>query len=368
MDVAGRVIAGIAGVVVIVSVLDAAIRTFVLPRGTVVSLTRVISRGVYNVFRLVMRPMSTYESRDRVLALYAPVALLVLPASFLVGLLFGFAGLYHAVLDAPFSTALRESGSALFTLGFATPVSTGATLLVYAEAGLGLALLALLISYLPTMYGAFSRREVSVSELSVRAGTPPTPASWLVRAFKTGFNPRFPEVWEHWELWFVELEETHTSLAFLNFFRSPDPQRSWVTATGTVLDTAALHISLVDAPYSPEAAVCVRSGYLALRSIARFFGIPFDPDPAPDDPISIDRSEFDEVAAQLEAGGVPLKADRDQAWRDFRGWRVNYDSVLLAIAGFLSSPYGLWSSDRSPVRVHRPPIGRRARVAFRAPR
>jgi hypothetical protein len=98
-----------------------------------------------------------------------------------------------------------------------------------------------------------------------------------------------------------------------------------------------------------------------------FFGIPYDSDPKPDDPISIDRSEFDEVAAQLEAGGVPLKADLDQAWREFAGWRVNYDSVLLAIAGFLAAPYGKWSSDRSPVQAsrHRPPIGRRGRAAFR---
>ena len=111
--------------------------------------------------------------------------------------------------------------------------------------------------------------------------------------------------------------------------------------------------------------MCIRSGYVALRSIARFFGIPYDADPAPTDPISIDRSEFDKVIAQLEAAGVPLKADHDQAWRDFAGWRVNYDALLLAIAGFLVAPYGKWSSDRSPVQIHRPPIGRRARAAMR---
>ncbi len=367
METAGRVLAGIAGVALVLGVLDAAIRTFVLPRGTVVSLTRIISRAVRSVFSLVLRPIDTYEGRDRVLALYAPVALLVLPATFLFGLYIGFAGVFYAITDVGLTTALRYSGSALFTLGFATPVSTARTFVVYGEAGLGLALLALLISYLPTMYGAFSRREVSVSQLSVRAGTPPTPAEWIVRAFRTGFDARFPEVWEHWELWFVELEETHTSLAFLNFFRSPNPQRSWVTSTGAVLDAAALHLALVDAPYSPEAAVCIRSGFLALRGVARFFGIPFDPHPSPDDPISIDRSEFDEVAAELEAGGVPLKHDRDQAWRDFAGWRVNYDAVLLAIAGFLVAPYGKWSSDRSPLRVHRPPIGRRAGASLRSP-
>jgi hypothetical protein len=364
MHTTARVLAGIGGALIVVFVLDAAIRTFVLPRGVIVRLTRVISRGVRAVFGIVLHPIGTYEGRDRVLALYAPVALLVLPASFLAGMYVGFSAIFWACTDVRFAMAMRFSGSALFTLGFATPNTTPPTAIVYAEAGMGLALLALLISYLPTMYAAFSRREVSVSRLSVRAGTPPTPAELLVRAFKTGFDARLGELWESWELWFVELEETHTSLAFLNFFRSPNPRRSWITATGAILDTAALQISLVDAPYSPEAAVCIRSGFLALRAIATFFGIRFDPDPAPDDPISIDRSEFDEVAVRMAAGGVPLKADRDQAWRDFVGWRVNYDAVLLAIAGFLVAPYGQWSSDRSPVRVHHPPI-RGGRVSKR---
>ena len=368
METAGRVLAGIAGAALVLAVLDAALRTFVLPRGTVVSLTRLISRGVRAVFSVVLRPIDTYEGRDRVLAMYAPIALFTLPAVFLVGILLGFALLYHAFLASPFDLALKESGSALFTLGFATPSSTGATFLVYAEAGLGLAMLALLISYLPTMYSAFSRREIPVSQLSVRAGTPQTPAEWFIRAYRTGFEDRLPTMWEMWEVWFVELEETHTSLAFLNFFRSPNPQRSWVTATGAVLDTAALHISIIDAPYSAEGAVCIRAGFVALRAIASFFGLPYDPAPSPDDPISIDRSEFDEVVAQLEAAGVPLKADRDQAWRDFAGWRVNYDSVLLEIAGFLVAPYGLWSSDRSPIGRHRPPIGRRGRAAMRGGR
>ena len=86
--------------------------------------------------------------------------------------------------------------------------------------------------------------------------------------------------------WFTELEETHTSLGVLAFFRSPNPHRSWVTASGAVLDTAALRLSVLDIACSPQAALCIRSGYLALREIADFFGFDYDHDPAPDDPIS----------------------------------------------------------------------------------
>jgi len=86
----------------------------------------------------------------------------------------------------------------------------------------------------------------------------------------------------------------------------------------------------------------------------RFFGIPFDPDPAPDDPIAIARSEFDDVWDQLAADGVPLVADRDQAWRDFAGWRVNYDTVLLSLAQITMAPFAPWTSDRSPIDHIRP--------------
>src|SRR3954452_15233320 len=115
METAGRVRAGIGGALVVLAVLDAAIRTFVLPRGVVVSLTRIISRAVRNVFSLVLRPIDTYEARDRVLAMYAPVALLVLPATFLVAIYVGFAGIFYAFMDITFTTALRFSGSSLFT-------------------------------------------------------------------------------------------------------------------------------------------------------------------------------------------------------------------------------------------------------------
>jgi hypothetical protein len=121
-----------------------------------------------------------------------------------------------------------------------------------------------------------------------------------------------------------------------------------------------LHNSVVEVPWSPQAGLCIRSGFLALRSVADYFGVPFDPDPAPTDPISVVRTEFDEACRELEAGGLRLKTDRDQAWRDFSGWRVNYDRPLVALSGLLMAPYAPWSSDRSlrfrvPVRSRRRP-------------
>ncbi|MGI9119324.1 MAG: hypothetical protein ACR2G7_04250, partial [Acidimicrobiales bacterium] len=137
------------------------------------------------------------------------------------------------------------------------------------------------------------------------------------------------------------------------------PERSWVTAAGVVLDAASLTASVLDLPRSPRAELCIRSGYRSLRAIADFYGIRNDPDPSPDDPISIDRQEFDQACDRLSQAGVPLVDDRDKAWSDFAGWRVNYDTVLVTLAGFVMAPYATWSSDRAPVRPHRAPVRRR---------
>ena len=141
-----------------------------------------------------------------------------------------------------------------------------------------------------------------------------------------------------WERWFVDVEETRGSLPALVFFRSPQPDHNWVTAAGAVLDSAALTLSTVEWPRDVQAEFCLRAGYLCLRRIAGLFKVPFDPDPTPDDPISISREEWQAVVDALKEHGVPLKADLDQAWRDFSGWRVNYDAVLLALANIVSAP------------------------------
>ena len=103
----------------------------------------------------------------------------------------------------------------------------------------------------------------------------------------------------------------------------------------------------------------IRSGYLTLRHIADFFGIPVDHDPQPSDPISVRREEFDEVYERLLAAGLPMKPDRDRCWRDFAGWRVNYDAALVGLAHRTMAPPALWSSDRTPDTHAVPPILRR---------
>lgn len=339
----------ITGTAVVAATLLSAVRTFVLPRSAPDKLTRVVFRIMRLLFSPWTRQVHTYEQRDRVMAFFAPVSLLVLLPFWLGLVLFGYMFMFWALGVQPWSLAFTVSGSSLLTLGFAIVKTLPQTILAFSEATIGLILVALLVAYLPTMYSAFSKREAAVSMLEVRAGSPPSAVELFERFHRLRRFDQLNRLWTDWEIWFVDVEETHTSLPALAFFRSPQPDRSWVTAAGAVLDAAALSASTLDIPRDPQADLCIRAGFLALRRVAAYFRIPYDPEPQPNDPISIGRDEFDAAYDHLAAQGVPLKPDRDQCWRDFAGWRVNYDTVLLALAGLTMAPYAPWSSDRSPM-------------------
>jgi hypothetical protein len=335
------------GFALLVLVVDSALRTFVLPRAAAPIITRTVFVGLRVVFNRLARLAKTYDGRDRVMALYGPVGLVILPLVWLFMMIIAFSAFFHALGVQGYQRAFEMSGSSIFTLGFVRPPDFPTVTLAFIEAATGLALLALLIAYLPTIYGAFSRREVLVAQLAVRAGEPPSGVNVLVRAQGMDRFSLLTDLWVSWQQWFAETEETHTSLGVLSFFRSPVGKRSWVTAAGAVLDGAALRQSVVDIPADPEASMCIRSGFFALRAVADYFGIGFDPDPLPTDPISIAEDEFQDAYDQLVAAGVPVRVDRERAWRDFQGWRVNYDRVLIALAGLVMAPYAPWSSDRS---------------------
>ena len=220
--------------------------------------------------------------------------------------------------------------------------------------------LTLLITYLPTIYTTFQRREASVTLLEVRAGNPPSAVNLLVRYHRIEKLDQLNELWIQWEGWFAELEESHVSFPALAYFRSPQPDHSWITAAGTVLDAGSLWASTVEHPRDPDVQLCIRAGSLALRRIAAYFAVPFDADPAPDDPISISHYEYDEACRELAAAGVPLKDDLDAGWKSFAGWRVNYDTPLLNLARLTEAPIAAWTSDRSPVGPDRTWTFRRA--------
>lgn len=337
------------GLVTVILTLSSAISTFVLPRGARSQLNRIVFGLLRRIIDFMLHFAKTYRRRDAVMAYYAPIGLMLLLPAWYVLILLGYAAMYWALGAGDLFAVFRLSGSSLFTLGFDISKTPVVTVFAFSEAMLGLMLVGLLIAYLPTMYSAFARREQAVNMLEVRAGSPPSALEMLLRFHRNHGLEKLAEYWKTWEAWFADVEESHTTLPALVFFRSPRAENSWVTGAGAVLDAAAITLSAIEIPYEVSAALCIRAGYLSLRRIANYFDIPNPQDPHyPVTPICIERHEFDEVINQLAAAGLPLKADREQAWRAFAGWRVNYDRSLILLCGLVMAPQASWSSDRAP--------------------
>ena len=341
-----RIVAFVFGFWLVQATLRSAMRTVVVPRGDQTLLTRKTFLFMAGVYRFFGKHQRTSEARERSVARFAPTSLLVLASLWALGTIIGFIPMFWASGVHDLKESIYLSGSSITTLGIHDPIGPFESALSFAEALIGLGIVALLISYLPTIYTLFSRREADVVKLDVRAGSPPTALEMLTRYHRIEWIDHLDETWAVWEDWFSELEESHTSHPALVFFRSQRPNSSWITCAGAVLDSAALSLSALDIEQSPHASVTLRAGFMCLRAVADFFQVPFDAHPDPDDPISIDRREFDLLFDELAMAGLPMVADRDQAWTDYRGWRVNYDIPLLALCRVANAPPTPWSSDR----------------------
>ncbi|MEL7235353.1 MAG: hypothetical protein AAGK74_12710, partial [Chloroflexota bacterium] len=333
-----RVLIFLGGFALVLVALESIIHTLILPRAINTPLIRWYYMSLNWIFRLrlTLARDNSYELRDRVMSMYAPVALFLLPFVWLTLVLIGYTLIFYGL---NYSESVWDdfviSGSSLLTLGTIVfpdqqPI---VTVFMFTEAMIGMVLVALLISYLPTMYSAFAERERAVIQLTTPAGSPPSPVTMLKRLHRIGnFEENIGSIWMDWRDWFTRIDESHTTYAPLVWFRSSKPDHSWITSAGVVLDTAALTTSVIDMPHNPRADLTIRAGYVALRNIADFFRLEYNPAPQPDDPISISKAEFMAVVDELEAEGLPIKPDREQAWKDFSGWRVNYDTVLLRLA------------------------------------
>ena len=331
-----RVLAIVVGLTGVFAVLASAIRTVVVPRGESTWLAKVVQVSVTAAFGVLARPSRSYLVRDRWLARQAPTALVLLPLVWSVAVVVSFWPV-HWALGSDGWDGLVLSASSLTTLGFARGGTVPDDLVAAFEALIGLGLVALMISFLPTIYGRFAQRERPMARLALLAGSPPDPALLLIRTYDAGVLGDLDETWNEWEVWFADLREAHTSFIALNFFRSQDPHTHWLTAAGVALDSAALGMAALE-PANRHGGLLMRTGFDTLRQIADQFDIEYDPDPAPTDPISVPRESFQAVVDQLADAGLPVRQDQEQIWRDWAGWRVNYDSVLVALARLTHAP------------------------------
>ena len=360
-----------AGALLVLAVLASVMATLVVPRGLRSRLSGGVQTALAASFRLVASRRETYEERDRILSLLGPAYLMCLVAAWLLLLYFGFTLMLWPLVGPSLADALRIAGSSMFTLGFAVPAGSAPTALVFLSAAVGLVVVALQIAYLPTLYQAFNRRETLVTLLESRSGVPAWGPEILARHELIDNTASLAELYSRWEEWAADLAETHTTYQALILFRSPFPLRSWITALLSVLDAAALQLSLNPLTAPAQARPFMRMGYVSLREIARVLDIPFNPDPRPEDPIELTREDFDGALELLSTVGWRVERPPDEAWTHFRGWRVTYEPLAYAIADRVDAPPSLWSGPRhargsaamAPARPpHRSPKGERAEV------
>jgi hypothetical protein len=352
------------GVVLLLVTGSSVTKTMLIPRPANPVLTRAVAVTVRAVFRLATDGITDLERRERALSPGGPAFLVSLLVTWLVLLFFGFALLLWPFVGQGFPDALRISGSSLFTLGFAAASGAAPSAIVFAAAASGLIVVALLIAYLPALYAAFNRRETLVNMLEALAGSPAWGPELLARQALIDNVSYLPRLYERWTEWAADIAESHANYRTLLYFRSPDPTGSWLLSLLAVLDAAALHMALSPRAAPPEARPVLRVGYQTVRALARSLRLAVPADPRPDDPLVLTRAEFDEGVEWVIAAGWVPERDIDEAWRHFRGWRVNYEAAAYALAHFLNLPPALWSGPRrSALPAAKPP----PRPAHRAP-
>jgi hypothetical protein len=309
------------GLVLLLTTGASVVKTFLIPRGTHSRFTAAVAAVNYRVYSLLTARIEDLARREQVLAAAAPTFLLGLLASWIACLFTGYALLFWPLSDAGFAAALRESGSSLFTLGFAPPRGAGPAAIVFVAAASGLAVVALLIAYLPVLYAAYNRRETLVSMLEALAGAPPWGPELLARQALIDNVGTLPGLYERWTQWAADISESHVNYRSLIYFRSPDPAASWLLSLLAVLDGAALHLALCPSSAPSEARPLMRVGYIAMRRLAAGLRLTVADDPRPDDPLLLTRQEFDEAVEWLRGAGWPLERSADAAWPHFRGSR-----------------------------------------------
>ncbi|HXW33524.1 MAG TPA: hypothetical protein VEJ87_03030 [Acidimicrobiales bacterium] len=354
-----RIISIAFGIFIVAGDLVDIVASLIVPRPHVSGPVAWATKGYHGVIHAVARRVPSFYERDRFLSITEPLTLLVRLGLWLAGGVVGFAFIIWGSDHASFATSFVESGSSIFTLGFANQRGLVPAFVAFVAAAFGLTVVALQIAYLPSLYDAFSRRENLVTMLESRAGSPPWGPELLARHYLVGIESNLPQFFSDWERWSADVAESHTTYPSLLRLRSPHPTNSWIVGLVSVLDAAALLLSLRPSTAPAEARLCLRMGFTCLRDIATVLNVPFDPDPRPDDPISLTRGDFDDAIKWLENANVSPERTGSEAWPDFVGWRINYESAAYGIADKLFAPPAPWTgprhySERTSIRFVRP--------------
>ncbi len=354
------------GALVALAVLGSALKTVVLPQEGFPRLSKAVFALVH---RVMVRGWEDETKTTALRSLYAPVALVSLPLVWMILIALAFSSLFWGMGSLDWQHAFENSASSLTTLGFSEPSSTAKIVVAFVEATLGLGLVALLISYLPTIYSAYNGRERGVITLNPIAGVPPTVRVCLETLHRTGALDG-QDFWRRQADWLIDTEQTHTAFPILTYFPDAHPDVSWVASMGVVLDAAALVVSASEAQTGPILAdetkgplMALVYGTASIDRIARAANVPLPPalgvveittrSAQEPPPISVTRQEYLDALS----GVAPIigftSGREDEGWRRFAWIRSTYDQPLRALAGIARGAPVPWTTDR-PAHVGRP--------------
>lgn len=331
--------------------------TMILPRRVRHSyrLARTYYLCAWLLCRTSARMLPAGRWRNSLLSIFGPLSLLGLVIVWATGLIFGFALLHWAlgttisvgqIPDDSFAAYLYFSGTTFFTLGYGdlVPVGTLERILGVIEAGLGFGFLAMVISYLPVIYQAFSRREITISMLDARAGSPPTSGEFLRRLAEARAHASAGALLADWERWAAELLESHLSYPVLSYYRSQHDNQSWLAALTMMLDTAALLIAGVDGSDGYQA----RLTFAMARHAAVDLGLVFQRPPLPPQIDRLPAADLGRLMETLRAVRIPMREEAAVA-KALAELRALYEPFVNALAGHFQFELPAFQPAKPPV-------------------
>jgi Ion channel len=342
-----------AGVAIFLIVLWDAFESIILPRRVTrkFRLTRLFFKVTWTIWKFITNMVSSKKSREAFLGFYGPLSLLVLVGVWATGLVLGFGLMQYGAGSAVvitggqprFSTDFYLSGTTFFTLGLGdvVPHSGLARALVVIEAGFGFGFLAAVIGYLPFIYGSFSEREINITLLDSRAGTPPTAGELLRRHSYSNGQEALAELLKDWERWCAELMESHLSYPVLAYFRSQHDNQSWIASLTAILDTCALVMVGVEGACEKQAELTFAIARHAAVDLSQVFGTPpaaLTKDRLPAESLRHIRDTLAEHGMKLHDG-----AEADARLIKLRGM---YEPYLYALATYLNQSLPPWIPEK----------------------
>lgn len=344
-----RILAFVAGILLLLIVLWDAFETMVLPRRVTrqFRLARFFYRSLWKIWLAVGRSLPGKKERETFLSFFGPLSLLLLLCFWATSLILSFGLLQYSLGSAVESsgrttnvfTYLYLSATTFFTLGIGdvTPHSQGARALTAVESGVGFGFLAIVIGYLPVIYQSFSRREVSIAMLDARAGSPPTAGELLRRhSYPQGLN-ELQKLLAEWERWSAELLESHLSYPVLAYFRSQHDNQSWLAALTAILDTCALLMTGAEGACQRQAELTFAIARHAVVDLSQVFNAP----PKAPERERLPIENLQKLRANLAALGMPLREGAASEQR-LAQLRSLYEPYVASLARFLNVKLPAW--------------------------